>query len=239
MILAKAKEKKVLIHQNISLTNCEVKFAAAEGAFSGYGSIFGNVDSKNDIIMPGAYAEILKESSSVPLYVNHGWLRDALPVGTWSGLKEDDRGLFGDAGLVMQMPSAVDAYWGMKSGLVTGLSVAILPDHKATERRGDGVRVIHRVKALKEISIVTDPANDSARVTDIKTADEVEQIETIRDFERFLRDAGGLTKGATEALVARAKIIFGRGEPDQEAIDAKAMNELAAIMHRLKARIPL
>ncbi len=229
----------MLINQTLSLNNCDLKFAAAEGAFSGYGSVFGNVDSKNDIIMPGAYAEVLKAADDVPLYVNHGWLRDALPVGKWSGLKEDERGLYGDANLIMQMPSAVDAYWGMKSGLVTGLSVAILPDAKATERRADGVRVIHRIKALKEISIVTDPANDAARVTDIKTADEVEQIETIRDFERFLRDAGGLTKGATEALVARAKIIFGRGDPDQEAIDAKAMNELAAIMHRLKARIPL
>ncbi len=229
----------MLINQTLSLNNCDIKFAAAEGAFSGYGSVFGNVDSKNDIIMPGAYAEVLKAAERLPVYVNHGWLRDALPVGHWSGLKEDDRGLYGDANLIMQMPSAVDAYWGMKSGLVTGLSVAILPDAKATERRADGVRVIHRIKALKEISIVTVPANDAARVTDIKTADEVEQIETIRDFERFLRDAGGLTKGATEALVARAKIIFGRGEPDQEAIDAKAMNELTAIMHRLKARIPL
>lgn len=229
----------MLINQTLSLNNCDIKFAAAEGAFSGYGSIFGNVDTKNDIIMPGAYAEVLKDGGEVPVYVNHGWLNNALPVGKWRGLKEDDRGLFGEAGLVMQMPSAVDAYWGMKSGLVTGLSVAILPDSKATERRPDGVRVIHRVKALKEISIVTDPANAEARVTDIKTADEVDQIETIRDFERFLRDAGGLTKGATEALVARAKIIFGRGEPGQEEIDAKAASELTAMMYRLQARIPL
>lgn len=229
----------MLINQTLSLNNCDIKFASAEGAFSGYGSIFGNVDSKNDIIMPGAYAEVLKDADRLPVYVNHGWLNNALPVGHWSGLKEDDRGLYGDASLVMQMPSAIDAYWGMKSGLVTGLSVAILPDAKATERRADGVRVIHRIKALKEISIVTEPANDAARVTDVKTADEVEQIETIRDFERFLRDAGGLTKGATEALVARAKIIFGRGEPGQEEIDAKAAHELTAMMHRLQARIPL
>lgn len=229
----------MLINQTLSLNNCDIKFAAAEGAFSGYGSVFGNIDSKNDIIMPGAYAEVLKAADRLPVYVNHGWLRDALPVGHWSGLKEDDRGLYGDANLIMQMPSAVDAYWGMKSGLVNGLSVAILPDAKATERRADGVRVIHRIKALKEISIVTDPANGEARVTDIKTADEVAQIETIRDFERFLRDAGGLTKGATEALVARAKMIFGRGDPGQEEIDAKAMVDLAAVMHRLKARIPL
>jgi HK97 family phage prohead protease len=229
----------MLINQTLSLSDCDIKFASVEGAFSGYGSVFGNVDSKNDIIMPGAYAEVLKSADRLPVYVNHGWLRDALPVGQWSGLKEDDRGLHGQANLVMQMPSAIDAYWGMKSGLVTGLSVAILPDAKATERRADGIRVIHRIKALKEISIVTEPANDAARVTDVKAADEIEQIETIRDFERFLRDAGSLTKGATEALVARAKMIFGRGEPDQQEIDAKAMSDLHAVLRRLKARIPL
>jgi uncharacterized protein len=226
----------MLIHQTLPFSDCDLKFAAVEGAFSGYASAFGNVDSKNDIIMPGAYAEVLKAGDSVPLYVNHGWLRNALPVGTWSGLKEDDRGLFGSASLVMQMPSAVDAYWGMKSGLVNGLSVAILPDSKATERRADGVRVIHRVKALKEISIVTEPANSAARITDIKTAEDVEQIETLREFERFLRDAGGLTKGAAAALVARAKLIFSRAEPDEDDVDAKS---LEARILRLRACIPL
>lgn len=229
----------MLINQTLSLSNCDIKFAATEGAFSGYGSVFGNVDSKNDIIMPGAYAEVLKAADRLPVYVNHGWLNNALPVGHWSGLKEDERGLFGDANLVMQMPSAIDAYWGMKSGLVTGLSVAILPDAKTTERRADGVRVIHRIKALKEISIVTDPANEAARVTDIKTSDEVEQLETIRDFERFLRDAGGLSKGLAEALVSRAKTVFSHGDHGTGDVDAKAMAELQAMLHRLKARIPL
>lgn len=202
----------MLINQTLTLTNCDIKFAGAEGAFSGYGSVFGNVDSKNDIIMPGAYAEILKAADGVPLYVNHGWLRDALPVGKWSGLKEDERGLFGEASLVMQMPSAVDAYWGMKSGLVTGLSVAILPDHKATERRPDGVRVIHRIKALKEISIVTEPANEAARVTDVKAAEEVGQIETVRDFERLLRDVGAFDQATAKQLVAKAKELFAQRE---------------------------
>jgi uncharacterized protein len=226
----------MLIHQTLPFSDCDLKFAKTEGSFSGYASAFGNVDSWNDVIMPGAYAEVLKAGDSVPLYVNHGWLRDALPVGSWSDLNEDERGLFGSADLVMKMPSAVDAYWGMKSGLVTGLSVAIMPDSEYNEYRSDGVRVIHRVKALKEISIVTEPANSAARITDIKTAKDVEQIKTLREFERFLRDAGGLTKGAAAALVARAKLIFSRAEPDEDDVDAKS---LEARILRLRACIPL
>lgn len=229
----------MLLHQTLSLSDCDIKFAASEGSFSGYGSVFGVLDSKNDIIMPGAYAEVLKSAGKIPVYVNHGWMRGEIPVGAWADLKEDDRGLFGSAELVMQMPSAINAYWGMKSGLVNGLSVAIIPDHKSVEKRSDGARIIHRIKAMKEISIVTDPANEDARVVDVKFREDLEEIETIRDFERFLRDAGGLTKGAVTALTARAKILFGQGEPAEQKIDVKAHDELQTLLHRVKARIPL
>jgi hypothetical protein len=157
-------------------------------------------------------------------------------------VKEDARGLAGTASLVMQMRGASDAYWAMKTGLVNGLSVAIIPDSKGVERRADGVRIIHRIKALKEISIVTDPANDQARVTDIKHLDDlrdaIDGMETIRDFERFLRDAGGLSKGLVEALTSRAKTIFVRGEPGTEEIEAKAIAELETLLLRIPARIP-
>lgn len=77
----------MLVHQTLSLSDCDIKFAASEGSFSGYGSVFGVLDSKNDIIMPGAYAEVLKSGGGVPVYVNHGWLRGELHRGHY-GLHE-------------------------------------------------------------------------------------------------------------------------------------------------------
>lgn len=220
-----------MLRTYLPLNDCELKFAAmAEGSFSGYGSVFGNVDLKNDVIMPGAYADVLASGAPVDVYVNHDWMSGQLPVGRWSDLKEDDRGLRGSAELVMQMHRASDAYHAMKAGLVSGLSVAIIPDPKAINRRGDGVREIHRVKALKEISIVTDPANPAAQVMAIKFAefsDAIEEIGTIREFESFLRDAGGLSKGAAQALTARAKVLFNEREAGEQ-IDAKQLADLAA-----------
>lgn len=218
----------MLVHQNLSLSDCDIKFAATEGAFSGYGSVFGVLDSKNDIIMPGAYAEVLKSGGRVPVYVNHGWLRGELPVGTWADLKEDERGLYGQASLVMQMPSAVNAYWGMKSGLVTGLSVAIIPDSKATERRSDGARVIHRIKAMKEISVVTEPANDESRIVDVKFKDELEQVETVRDFERLLRDVGAFDQAAAKLLTAKARDLFAQRDVGDQAAQKQASDEIAS-----------
>ena len=216
----------MLVHQTLSLSDCDIKFAASEGSFSGYGSVVGVLDSKNDIIMPGAYAEVLKAGGGVPVYVNHGWLRGELPVGMWADLKEDDRGLYGQAGLVMQMPSAVNAYWGMKSGLVTGLSVAIIPDSKATERRSDGARVIHRIKAMKEISVVTEPANGESRIVDVKFKDELDQVETVRDFERLLRDVGAFDQAAAKLLTAKARDLFVQRDVGDEESQTKASEDL-------------
>lgn len=216
-------------HKSLALSDCDIKFAQSEGSFSGYGSIFGNLDSKKDIIMPGAFAEVLKSGDPVHVYVNHGWLRDELPVGTWTGLQEDTKGLFGDANLVMQMPTATNAYWAMKSGLVNGLSIGFMPDMARTERKSDGTRVIHNIKLLKEISIVTEPANDATRIVSVKFKEELNQCESERDIEQLLRDAG-LGKWESKAVVSRAKAIF-VGRDAHEDVEAKTAE--AAIVARL------
>ena len=225
----------MLTHQTLSLSECDIKFAASEGTFSGYGSVFGNVDSYDDVIMAGAYSEVLKKDQAVPVYVNHGWLDGKLPVGSWSGLKEDDRGLFGDASLVMKMPSAIDAYWGIKSGLVSGLSVAIVPDPEYTEYRADGIRIIHKIKMLKEISIVNEPANAEARVFSVKAAEEIGRIETVRDFERLLRDVGAFNKATAKQLVAKAKDIFKQRDADE---DAEAQSSQEQLLFALRNYLP-
>lgn len=225
----------MLTHQTLSLSECDIKFAASEGTFSGYGSVFGNVDSYDDVIMAGAYSEVLKKDQAVPVYVNHGWLDGKLPVGSWSGLKEDDRGLFGDASLVMKMPSAIDAYWGIKSGLVSGLSVAIVPDPEYTEYRADGIRIIHKIKMLKEISIVNEPANAEARVFSVKAAEEIGRIETVRDFERLLRDVGAFNKATAKQLVAKAKDIFRQRDADE---DAEAQSSQEQLLFALRNYLP-
>lgn len=226
----------MLLRKILSLSDCDIKFTGVEGRFSGYGSVFDNVDDNGSIIRAGAYADVLASGAPVDVYINHGWLRGELPVGRWHGLAEDQRGLRGDAELVMQMRNASDGYWALKAGLVNGLSVAIIPDPKAIEKRADGVRVVHRIKALKEISIVNEPANAEATVTEIKFAEqngEIDEIDTVRDFERYLRDAGGLSKGACIALMARARIVFGEGEP--AAVADPAMTALAERIARLAA----
>jgi len=223
--------------KTLALSDCGVKFASSEGRFSGYGSVFGVKDSHKDVIMPGAFSDVIKSGNPVLLYVNHGWMRGELPVGRWDDLQEDAVGLKGESSVEMRMPTAANGYYALKGGLVTGLSIGYIADPAGTERQADGTRVIHRMKALKEISIVDQPSNAYARVTDVKSiADvisEIEQIKSARDLESFLRDAGGLSKGAAVALTARAKQILVQGEPDPGAAEAKALADLAARFQRM------
>ena len=91
---------------------------------------------------------------------------------------------------------------------------------------------------MKEISIVDSPANDEARILDVEFSDELDQIETIRDLEYFLRDAGGLSKGLTKALISRARILFGHRDDDHTESDAKSARVLNEALERIGRAIP-
>lgn len=225
-----------MLQKTLSLSNCDLKFSESSGQFSGYGSVFNIKDDKNDIIMPGAYDNVLKSGDPVQVFVNHGWLKGDLPVGSWENLRCDGHGLAGDASLEMRMTTASDAYYALKSKLVSGLSVAIIPDKSSIERKSDGTRIIHNILKLKEISIVDNPANFESRVVDIKAAEELEDIKTIRDFEHFLRDAGNFSKGLASAIVNRAKIVFGQRDAGDE-MEAKASQELEEVIKRVNQKV--
>lgn len=59
----------------------------------------------------------------------------------------------------------------------------------------------------------------------------VSQLKTIRDFENFLRDSGGLSKSLATALSSQAKIVF-KGEP--ETVENSEFEKIAARLQRVK-----
>lgn len=61
------------------------------GIVKGYGSIFGNVDSDNDIIEKGAYARTIKNNGSRVKYLYQHDITK--PIGRMKELFEDEKGL--------------------------------------------------------------------------------------------------------------------------------------------------
>jgi hypothetical protein len=223
----------MLLRKTLSLTDVDLKVEGETGTFTGYASVFGGVDSYGDTIVKGAFESTLRNNGKPKMFFNHEW---TMPIGKWTSVKEDDHGLLVKGELTPGLTLSADVRAAMKHGTLDGLSIGGYlkkGDYEDTE----GGRVIRKWSSLMEISPVAFPADSAARVdtSSVKGAeftDAIEEIETIRDFERFLRDAGSFSKGAAVALVARARAVFGvEGDPDDSA-EAKA---LADIHRRIEA----
>lgn len=209
----------------------EVKFAVNEvdaqaGEFSGYGSIFGNEDLVGDVVVKGAFRQTLKDwkkAKKLPsmLFQHGSWGMgmENLPIGVWTEMEEDDKGLKVKGRLInLDTERGKSIYGAMKEGVLDGLSIG----YKAKEfswgtKPGEPYRTLKSVD-LTEVSLVTIPANPAARVEAFKGA---ASIKTIRDFEDFLRDAGGFSHSAAKAIASRG---FKAAEPrDEDGADLVAL----------------
>lgn len=225
---------RIPVKKTLALTDVQLDVEAERGIFTGYACKWGGIDSYGDTILKGAFANTLK-TTQPKMFFNHEW---GMPIGKYPVINEDDIGLFVKGELTPDLTLAEDVYAALKHQTLDGLSIGGFLNKGSYTETEQG-RTIHEWTALLEISPVCFPADSAARIdmASVKS-DELRQsiatIDTIRDFERFLRDAGGLSKGMAEALVARAKTVFLPGEPDKEAIEAKAAQELQQRLTRFR-----
>lgn len=195
----------------------EIKAVDDSGVIEGYGSVFGNLDSYSDIVAPGAFAKSLEEAKASGRMPAMLWQHNPdEPIGVWTEMREDDRGLF-VKGKLAETQRGKEARELIKLGALTGLSIGYTTRTYQVDRENDS-RVLTDVQ-LWEVSPVTFPANSEARITGVKAND----ISSPKDFERFLRDAGFSRK--------EAKQITAHGFGDSDLRDADpeetAENELA------------
>lgn len=213
-------ERKTLL-----LSDCQIKMDdGGEGRFSGYASVFGGVDSYGDTIMKGSYEYSLKKNGKPKMFAQHDYY--ALPVGKWLVAKEDDHGLWVEGEFTPGMARAQETYAAVKHGTVDGLSIGYRLQEGDYEELEDGKRIIHRVSSLVEVSVVTFPADTAARVdlTSVKS-EQIEQIQSITEFERFLREVGAFDRKSAKHLISRFKQILdvrdvsgGSTEPDYSGV---------------------
>lgn len=142
-----------------------------QGIFSGYGAIFGNIDSGGDVIEPGAFTKALAEGwERVKILALHNdcWL----PIGKPLELREDENGLFLKA-KISNTSLGKDVKVLLGDGVLNELSIGY--DPIVFEYDEDRIRHLKEVK-LWEISVVTWAMNPEATVTDYKSV--AEQMNT-------------------------------------------------------------
>ncbi len=173
----------------------EIKAVADDGVFEGYGSVFGVEDWYRDVVAKGAFSRSLadwKLKGALPVLC---WQHDATNViGVYEEMFEDDHGLYLRGRLLKDdIPQARNAYALLKNKAISGLSIGY--NIKVDEYdRNTEIRTLKEVD-LWEVSLVTFPANEMARVESVKN------MKTVTDLERFLRDAGGISRAEARQVV--------------------------------------
>ncbi len=180
----------------------EIREVREDGTFTGYGSVFGNVDAYGDIVEAGAFAKSIEKKKPALL-----WQHDPTqPVGVWEEISEDKHGLLMRGRLLIgKVAKATEARELLKAGAISGLSIGYMPvkwEYDKDPRDSDekAKRTVRRLKEIDlwEVSLVTFPANDAARVTGVKN------LATIQDVEESLRDAG-YSRSEAKSLISRIK----------------------------------
>ena len=199
-----------------------------QGVFTGYGSIFGNKDLGNDVVVEGAFAKSIgqKGAKAVKLLYQH---RQDEPIGVFDEIVEDRRGLKVKGRLAMGTQRGREVYELMKMGALDGLSIGYRVDPKGVDYDEKRKRRYLKSVDLMEISAVTFPMNPRARVQAVKGAER-----TVREWEELLRDAGSLSRNEAKAAAsAVAKALEQRDAVKEET--PEVLDALSRITNILKS----
>lgn len=186
-----------------------IKLAANNqtGAFEGYASVAGNVDSYGDIVEPGAFRASLdahKAAGTSPLML---WQHSPdRPCGRWTSLAEDSTGLYVKGQMNLDTSWGRDAWAALRDDNVNGLSIG----YRVVKSRPEGV--LRRLDAveLMEVSVVSFPANGAARVT----------LTSKRELETILTKSGLSNAAAAKIASGGWSALVGDSADEPDTIKA-------------------
>lgn len=194
----------------------KLKSVSETGEFEGYGSVFGVKDSYGDIVVPGAFTKSLqtwKEKGRMPALL---WQHQTdEPIGVYTEMKEDDVGLYVKGRLLIDDdPLAKRAHGHMKAGSITGLSIG----YWLNDWEYDKTKEAFLLKEIDlwEVSPVTFPSNDEARISDVKSMLARGETPSQKCIERVLRDVG-LSRTQAKAFMAGGYSAISQRDADVTA----------------------
>jgi uncharacterized protein len=213
----------------------ECKGVKETGVFEGYASTFNEKDLGGDIVVPGAFAKSLKSRGvkGVRMFADHD---SRNRVGVWEAISEDEKGLQVKGRLLVEKANGRDAYIDLKEGALDGLSIGF----RTVKDKYDGRRKARMLEELDllEISLVSFPMNESARVTAVKSITDMDAKDW-RELEAALRDEG-LSRAEAVKAVSGFKTWFRRdaGAAGASLRDEAGSEIAAAILRNIEIIVP-
>lgn len=196
----------------------DVKALAEDGTIEGYGSIFGNIDSYGEVVMPGAFGTSLARAAKEGRTIKMLWQHDTdRPIGVWDELSEDKKGLRVKGRLLIDVSAqAREAHGLIKAGALEGLSIGYRVLKQGPHPSKPNALALNELD-LREVSPVTFAANEKARIDSVKHLLAAGEVPTTRQFEELLREAG-FSKSLAAVIAGKAAPHL-RGEPGGEVDD--------------------
>ena len=149
----------------------EVKEVDSQGIFAGTANVYNIKDLAGDIVMPGTFAESIASKSRLPLLYEHEHAIGVVDVA------EMENGIECTGRIALETSLGKDVYALMKMGAITGLSIGFLP----LEWKWEGDTRIISKGTLLEVSAVAVPANQEARIAEVKAANEAKELAKLEE----------------------------------------------------------
>ena len=205
----------------------KIKSISEEGEFSGYGSVFGVEDSYGDVVVSGAFEESLKEWKEKGRLPSMLWQHNrSEPIGIYTKIEEDDQGLYVEGKLLIDGDSlAQRAHAHLKAGSISGLSIGY--NLGANGWRWDSEKEVFILSKIDlwEVSLVTFPSNDEARVEEVKSLLQHGEMPSKRLVEKHLRDVG-LSKQQAKAFIADGYSGIAHRDDEESVELVKSINSI-------------
>lgn len=186
-------------NKKLEMAVTEFKYDSGTGEFSCYGNTKGNIDHAQDRTCDGAYQKSIDNHLSSGTTPKMLWMHNPydLPVGKFTEMREDSKGLF---------------LKGKLSQTTMGKDIEILAKDGALDTFSIGYRVIeekwnHEKQCndlieldIKEVSWVNFGCNEESRLVGIKSKLEEGELPTQRELQKFLVE-NGLSNRQAEKIV--------------------------------------
>lgn len=233
---------KKYLHSSFNITELKTirRDGLELGIIKGYASTFDNVDRGDDRVMKGAFDKTIidwqNKGRQIPMFFQHDYKS---VIGGFAIVRSDVKGLYCEGEINLGVEDGNDAYLLAKQGVLLDFSIGYAArGYEWIKENNKDIRNLTEVE-LFEISMVTNPMNELANITDVKS------INNITEISKILK-AKGFSNSEANDIIFKIKELQGvrkedlevevRNELDQKLNEMLFDMELDKIQNSLKRR---